>query len=166
MPYAPLTLLHRSPAPRGWQSWLDLAFPDSYRGACAVISCFTCPTCPCLCELSTWLAGRQPFESGDMSLGYAEKLSFRADVGTVGMPELFDSNAVLDSKVCLLRCDIACSSKHLFFSFCNYWLADASCIRSLIFLHLPCLSNRLLLAAIPRCSCFGASEIVCDCLTS
>lgn len=33
------------------------------------------------------------------SLGYAEKLSFRADVGTVGMPELFDSSRDLQSKV-------------------------------------------------------------------
>ncbi|KAJ7523565.1 hypothetical protein O6H91_18G054200 [Diphasiastrum complanatum] len=34
-----------------------------------------------------------------MSLGYAEKLSFRADVGKVGMPELFDSDIDLQSKV-------------------------------------------------------------------
>jgi hypothetical protein len=33
------------------------------------------------------------------SLGYAEKLSYRADVGTVGMPELFDTGTDLQSKV-------------------------------------------------------------------
>jgi mono-ADP-ribosyltransferase sirtuin 6 len=36
-----------------------------------------------------------------MSLGYAEKLSYRADVGAVGMPELFDSATDLQSKVTL-----------------------------------------------------------------
>uniref|UniRef100_A0A453AI68 Uncharacterized protein n=2 Tax=Aegilops tauschii TaxID=37682 RepID=A0A453AI68_AEGTS len=34
-----------------------------------------------------------------MSLGYAEKLSYREDVGTVGMPEKFDSPKLLQGKV-------------------------------------------------------------------
>lgn len=34
-----------------------------------------------------------------MSLGYAQKLSYREDVGTVGMAEFFDSAEVLDRKV-------------------------------------------------------------------
>ncbi|KAF6153772.1 hypothetical protein GIB67_001005 [Kingdonia uniflora] len=34
-----------------------------------------------------------------MSLGYAEKLSYREDVGTVGMTELFDSQDVLEQKI-------------------------------------------------------------------
>jgi hypothetical protein len=34
-----------------------------------------------------------------MSLRYAEKLSYKADVGTVGMPELFDSALDLKCKV-------------------------------------------------------------------
>ncbi|XP_078162977.1 sirtuin 1 isoform X2 [Carex rostrata] len=33
-----------------------------------------------------------------MSLGYAQKLSYKEDVGTVGMPEIFDSSRVLESK--------------------------------------------------------------------
>lgn len=35
-----------------------------------------------------------------MSLGYAEKLSYKEDVGTVGMSEIFDSPVVLQQKVC------------------------------------------------------------------
>jgi hypothetical protein len=34
-----------------------------------------------------------------MSLGYAQKLSYKEDVGAVGMPEIFDSPCVLESKV-------------------------------------------------------------------
>ena len=34
-----------------------------------------------------------------MSLGYAEKLSYREDVGTVGMSEIFDPPEVLEEKV-------------------------------------------------------------------
>jgi mono-ADP-ribosyltransferase sirtuin 6 len=34
-----------------------------------------------------------------MSLGYAEKLSYKEDVGKVGMPELFDSSDSVQSKV-------------------------------------------------------------------
>ncbi|MCO5577464.1 hypothetical protein L7F22_031296 [Adiantum nelumboides] len=34
-----------------------------------------------------------------MALGYAEKLSYREDIGKVGMPELFDSRDDLQSKV-------------------------------------------------------------------
>lgn len=34
-----------------------------------------------------------------MSLGYAEKLSYREDVGTVGMSEIFDPNNLLQQKV-------------------------------------------------------------------
>lgn len=33
------------------------------------------------------------------SLGYAKMLSYKEDVGTVGMPEIFDSPRVLESKV-------------------------------------------------------------------
>lgn len=38
-------------------------------------------------------------KSQEMSLGYAEKLSYREDVGTVGMPEKFDSPKLLQGKV-------------------------------------------------------------------
>ncbi|EMS51172.1 NAD-dependent deacetylase sirtuin-6 [Triticum urartu] len=38
-------------------------------------------------------------KSREMSLGYAEKLSYREDVGTVGMPEKFDSPKLLQGKV-------------------------------------------------------------------
>lgn len=34
-----------------------------------------------------------------MSLGYAEKLSYREDVGTVGMPEIFDTPELIQNKV-------------------------------------------------------------------
>jgi mono-ADP-ribosyltransferase sirtuin 6 len=34
-----------------------------------------------------------------MSLGYAEKLSYREDVGNVGMPEIFDSPELLHKKI-------------------------------------------------------------------
>jgi len=34
-----------------------------------------------------------------MSLGYAEKLSFREDVGTVGMPEIFDPPELVQNKI-------------------------------------------------------------------
>lgn len=34
-----------------------------------------------------------------MALGYAEKLSYREDIGKVGMPELFDSRATLQYKI-------------------------------------------------------------------
>lgn len=37
-----------------------------------------------------------------MSLGYAEKLSYREDVGTVGMSEIFDPPDVLQQKVVFL----------------------------------------------------------------
>lgn len=35
----------------------------------------------------------------DMSLGYAEKLSYREDVGSVGMSEIFDPPHLLQQKV-------------------------------------------------------------------
>ena len=34
-----------------------------------------------------------------MSLGYAQKLSYREDLGQLGAPELFDSDAELQAKV-------------------------------------------------------------------
>jgi NAD+-dependent protein deacetylase sirtuin 6 len=34
-----------------------------------------------------------------MSLGYAKKLSYREEIGEVGMPEIFDSTEVLQNKV-------------------------------------------------------------------
>jgi len=34
-----------------------------------------------------------------MSLGYAEKLSYREDVGTVGMPEIFETPELVQNKV-------------------------------------------------------------------
>jgi mono-ADP-ribosyltransferase sirtuin 6 len=34
-----------------------------------------------------------------MSLGYAEKLSYREDVGAVGMPEIFDTPELVQNKV-------------------------------------------------------------------
>jgi mono-ADP-ribosyltransferase sirtuin 6 len=34
-----------------------------------------------------------------MSLGYAEKLSYREDVGTVGMPEIFEPPELVQDKV-------------------------------------------------------------------
>lgn len=46
------------------------------------------------------------------SLGYAEKLSYRADVGTVGMPELFDSTDDLQSKIEELA-QLISASRHL-----------------------------------------------------
>ena len=46
-----------------------------------------------------------------MSLGYAEKLSYKEDAGKVGMPELFDSNASVQFKVKFQR-----SSSSLFLS--------------------------------------------------
>ncbi|KAI8009076.1 NAD-dependent protein deacetylase SRT1 [Camellia lanceoleosa] len=47
-----------------------------------------------------------------MSLGYAEKLSYREDVGTVGMSEIFDSPHVLHQKIKKLALMIQ-KSKHL-----------------------------------------------------
>ncbi|KMZ61493.1 NAD-dependent deacetylase 1 [Zostera marina] len=47
-----------------------------------------------------------------MSLGYAQKLSYREDVGTVGMTEFFDSTEVLDRKIEEMA-DIIKKSKHL-----------------------------------------------------
>ncbi|KAJ1702413.1 hypothetical protein LUZ63_002192 [Rhynchospora breviuscula] len=47
-----------------------------------------------------------------MSLGYAQKLSYKEDVGTVGMPEIFDSPRALDSKIEELAVMIL-RSKHL-----------------------------------------------------
>ncbi|KAH7859458.1 hypothetical protein Vadar_001314 [Vaccinium darrowii] len=47
-----------------------------------------------------------------MSLGYAEKLSYREDVGTVGMSELFDPPNVLQQKIEQLATMIR-KSKHL-----------------------------------------------------
>lgn len=44
--------------------------------------------------------GREKLDKGqEMSLGYAEKLSYREDVGSVGMPEIFDSPELLHKKV-------------------------------------------------------------------
>lgn len=42
-----------------------------------------------------------------MSLGYAEKLSYREDVGTVGMSEIFDPPNVLEEKVKPLALSVA-----------------------------------------------------------
>ncbi|XP_073010834.1 NAD-dependent protein deacetylase SRT1 [Typha latifolia] len=47
-----------------------------------------------------------------MSLGYAEKLSYREDVGTVGMSEIFDAPSVLQEKIEELALLIQ-KSKHL-----------------------------------------------------
>ncbi|KAL6851481.1 hypothetical protein ACP4OV_020414 [Aristida adscensionis] len=47
-----------------------------------------------------------------MSLGYAEKLSYREDVGNVGMPEIFDSPEHLQDKIKELAVMIQ-KSKHL-----------------------------------------------------
>lgn len=47
-----------------------------------------------------------------MSLGYAEKLSYREDVGTVGMSEIFDPPHILQKKVVELAMMIQ-KSKHL-----------------------------------------------------
>ncbi|CAA2979082.1 NAD-dependent deacetylase SRT1 [Olea europaea subsp. europaea] len=47
-----------------------------------------------------------------MSLGYAEKLSYREDVGTVGMSEIFDPNHLLQQKIEQLAFIIE-ESKHL-----------------------------------------------------
>ena len=41
-------------------------------------------------------------KSREMSLGYAEKLSYREELGTVGMPEMFDSPKLLQGKVDLV----------------------------------------------------------------
>lgn len=56
-----------------------------------------------ICGGFVWWQSRQCGEKQEfkMSLGYAEKLSYRADVGAVGMPELFDSATDLQSKVTL-----------------------------------------------------------------
>lgn len=42
---------------------------------------------------------RRIFHFANMSLGYAEKLSYREDVGSVGMSEIFDPPEVLQKKV-------------------------------------------------------------------
>jgi mono-ADP-ribosyltransferase sirtuin 6 len=47
-----------------------------------------------------------------MSLGYAEKLSYREDVGNVGMPEIFDSPELLHKKIEELAVMVR-ESKHL-----------------------------------------------------
>lgn len=47
-----------------------------------------------------------------MSLGYAEKLSYREDVGTVGMSEIFDPPNVLEQKIAELA-ELIQKSKHL-----------------------------------------------------
>ncbi len=47
---------------------------------------------------SAWIFGRSLLD-WEMSLGYAEKLSYREDVGNVGMPEIFDSPELLHKKV-------------------------------------------------------------------
>ncbi|XP_025825070.1 NAD-dependent protein deacetylase SRT1 isoform X3 [Panicum hallii] len=47
-----------------------------------------------------------------MSLGYAEKLSFREDVGTVGMPEIFDPPELVQNKIEELAVMVQ-KSKHL-----------------------------------------------------
>ncbi|KAJ3677535.1 hypothetical protein LUZ60_003259 [Juncus effusus] len=47
-----------------------------------------------------------------MSLGYAEKLSYKEDVGTVGMPEIFDPPHLLDRKIEELA-HMILKSKHL-----------------------------------------------------
>ncbi|XBI98568.1 hypothetical protein VPH35_018790 [Triticum aestivum] len=51
-------------------------------------------------------------KSREMSLGYAEKLSYREDVGTVGMPEKFDSPKLLQGKIEELAVMVQ-KSKHL-----------------------------------------------------
>lgn len=50
-----------------------------------------------------------------MSLGYAEKLSYREDVGSVGMPEIFDSPELLHKK-CVLKKNIV-----IMFLFLDCW---------------------------------------------
>ncbi|XP_024541959.1 NAD-dependent protein deacetylase SRT1-like [Selaginella moellendorffii] len=47
-----------------------------------------------------------------MALGYAEKLSFKADVGKLGMPELFDPAQDVDRKIAQLA-QLIQESKHL-----------------------------------------------------
>ncbi|XP_062184483.1 NAD-dependent protein deacetylase SRT1 isoform X4 [Phragmites australis] len=47
-----------------------------------------------------------------MSLGYAEKLSYREDVGSVGMPEIFDTPDLLQNKIEELAVMVQ-KSKHL-----------------------------------------------------
>ncbi|KAM0904669.1 hypothetical protein ACQ4PT_017876 [Festuca glaucescens] len=47
-----------------------------------------------------------------MSLGYAEKLSYREDLGSVGMPEMFDSPKLLQGKIEELAIMVQ-KSKHL-----------------------------------------------------
>ncbi|KAK1353793.1 Deacetylase sirtuin-type domain-containing protein [Heracleum sosnowskyi] len=47
-----------------------------------------------------------------MSLGYAQKLSYKEDVGSVGMPEFFDANKLLQQKIEKLARMIE-KSKHL-----------------------------------------------------
>jgi len=47
-----------------------------------------------------------------MSLGYAEKLSYREDVGTVGMPEIFETPELVQNKIEELAAMVQ-KSKHL-----------------------------------------------------
>ncbi|GJN13001.1 hypothetical protein PR202_ga31334 [Eleusine coracana subsp. coracana] len=47
-----------------------------------------------------------------MSLGYANKLSYREEIGEVGMPEIFDSSEILQNKIEELAAMVQ-KSKHL-----------------------------------------------------
>lgn len=44
-----------------------------------------------------WFSGESSVDAS-MSLGYAEKLSYREDIGTVGQKELFDDEASVAKK--------------------------------------------------------------------
>ncbi|CAM0907738.1 unnamed protein product [Alopecurus aequalis] len=58
-------------------------------------------------------AGSKKLGKGqEMSLGYAEKLSYREELGTVGMPEMFDSPKLLQGKIEELAFMVQ-KSKHL-----------------------------------------------------
>lgn len=72
-----------------------------------------------------------------MSLGYAEKLSYREDVGTVGMSEIFDPPDALQQKVGFVSFftpDYVCFLPFLFFHCfrairCSYYLWHTLCAR-------------------------------------
>lgn len=50
-----------------------------------------------------------------MSLGYAEKLSYREDVGSVGMSEIFDPPYLLQQKVHFFSFKLLITSLHVRF---------------------------------------------------
>ncbi|KAK3142884.1 hypothetical protein QOZ80_4BG0353270 [Eleusine coracana subsp. coracana] len=59
-----------------------------------------------------------------MSLGYAKKLSYREEIGEVGMPEIFDSSEILQNKIEELAAMVQ-KSKHLVV-FTGAWISTAS----------------------------------------